>query len=101
MLQVVKHQLLNRDARPCEPSSEYNFANCIEKKVVDDIGCRPRWLVRGYKRRGHTPVCKEKAKYQEYTDEMTRFTLMDKTQMQTKSGCLKPCEYMEYRVKSL
>ena len=91
----MKHELLDRETSPCESSEDYNFAKCIEGKVVDDIGCRPHWM-KGLK--GKLPLCIGKENYQRFMKEMSHFSIMDKIQMQSKSGCLKPCRYMEYRV---
>ena len=93
----MKHELLDRETSPCESSEDYNFAKCIEEKVVDDIGCRPHWM-KGLK--GKLPLCIGKENYRRFMNEMFNFSIMDKIQMQSKSGCLKPCRYMEYRVSS-
>ena len=91
----MKHQLLDRAASPCESSKDYNFARCIETKVVNDIGCKPHWIKN---MKLESPICREKAQYHDFTNELSRYSRMDKIQMQLKSGCRKPCKYMEYRV---
>ena len=68
---MVKHQLLDREASPCESSKDYNFAKCIETKVVHDIGCKPHWIKN---RKLESPICREKAQYHDFTKEFSRYS---------------------------
>ena len=96
VFKVFKHILLDRDASPCESSAEYNIANCLEKKIIEEIGCKPKWI----KHHSQFPVCQNKSKNLEYTSTLFKFSKMDKIKLQYESGCTKPCSYMEYRVIS-
>ena len=40
-LQTIKHEKLNQAHNPCEPSPEYNFAECVEKAIMVRSGCQP------------------------------------------------------------
>ena len=43
MLKVIRHEKLNTVDNPCNPSPDYNFANCVERSVVAKVGCQPPW----------------------------------------------------------
>ena len=76
-------------------SEDYNIAHCIEKKVIDMVGCRPQWI-KDYK--SQAPVCRTKQEYCKYTGIIFTFGKVDQITLEDKFGCLKPCRYMEYRV---
>ena len=98
--QAVRHQLLNREGSPCVSSEDYNFASCIETKVSNKIGCQPHWTNSNSNSldSNKLPVCATQVQYTDYINKMAEFSLLDRIQFETKSGCLRPCSYMEYRV---
>ena len=54
--QAIRHEKLNRPEKPCEPSPDYSFANCVEKSLATEVGCQPYW--RRFEIEG-LPVCND------------------------------------------
>ena len=42
-LQAVKWKQLNRPERPCNPSSDYNFTQCVIESKAKQVGCTLPW----------------------------------------------------------
>ena len=62
---AIRHEELNKPDKPCEPSSEYNFSNCIERHIATGVGCQPYWS--RFKIDG-VPVCNNMQKTLEYSN---------------------------------
>ena len=43
LIQAIRHEKLNTKTKPCEPSSDYNFSDCVEKSILTKAGCQPPW----------------------------------------------------------
>ena len=86
---------------PCEPSTEYNFARCVETKIMTEAGCQPPW--RRFSVEGR-PSCNNftllaknfGATYRKYYIDIT-----DREGIIAETGCLMPCSFMEYKVRGL
>ena len=42
-ISVTKHLELNRESSPCNDDPEYDFQDCVRKKLVRKIGCKLTW----------------------------------------------------------
>ena len=73
----------------------YNFATCIEDSVANDIGCNPIWRKNSL---SQLPYCTKYKEYRDFIKKMNQLAFMDMRQLKKESGCLKPCNYIEYRV---
>ena len=91
---AIRHEKLNKPDRPCEPSVDHNFAQCLEKSVVDKIGCQPPWrrfIVM------EQPVCDNWTLLLRYGDEISNLYNMDRIDLYEATNCLMPCTFMEYK----
>ena len=95
-LKALQHIRFNTQSNPCEESHDYNFQNCIYKKMISKIGCQPYWL--DYI---NTDIvnCSETSQLDEFLKQMGNL-IQTSTEKELKDeyNCLKPCEYMEYKV---
>ena len=84
---------LNTERSPCLESTNYNYANCINSRVAQSVGCQSFWSnLTGF------PVCSDFTQYSRYAEEYERFLSLEKNQLLAESGCVRPCNYMEYSV---
>ena len=92
--QLVYHMNLDTERSPCtEEPPDYNYATCINTRVAKSVGCQSFWSnLTGY------PVCSDYAQYHGYTLEYERLLSLEKNKLLAESGCLRPCNYMEYMV---
>ena len=75
-------------------STQYSFSDCLEKKIMFQVGCQPFWI----KTTGNElPICTSISQYHKYFDKYAVFQDIDEIQLMDKSGCAKPCQYMEYK----
>ena len=90
---MVLHDNLDTSLSPCTDSPGYNYARCINEKIVSTVGCQTFWSdLPGY------PVCSNLKDFYRFSAEYDRFASMEKNELLTWSGCLRPCEYMEYQL---
>ena len=47
---------MNTLEKPCEESTNYKYQDCINEKIVSEIGCFPYWLKSSQK---EFPYCSE------------------------------------------
>ena len=73
----------------------YNFATCIEDSVASDVGCNPIWRINSV---SQLPYCTRYKEYRDFMNKMTQLAFMDMRQLKKESDCLKPCNYIEYKV---
>ena len=91
--QLVLHMNLNTERSPCRDSTNYNYARCINSQVAKSVGCQSFWSnLTGF------PVCSDYTQYHRYAEEYERFLSLEKNQLLAESGCVRPCNYMEYSV---
>ena len=96
LLQAVKKSNLSSEKSPCISSPEYNFfADCIDNKVIEELGCRPFWS----KQTGNeVSVCHQPNQYQRHMERKHEIFSMDEVKLREEFGCVKSCCYMEYKV---
>ena len=94
--QAIKHEKLNQPQSPCEPSSDYNLAQCVEEYVIGQVGCQPPWRrfnVEGMK------LCDNWTLLNEYSNENIRVYFdMNIGEIIEATKCRLPCSYIEYKV---
>ena len=86
---------MNRKDKPCEESPDYNYADCIHKQVMVDVGCQPYWF---YKPDISVPKCSNSSQYISFLSSYRVMMILDVDNLYRKYKCLKPCTYMEYKV---
>ena len=96
-IKAIQHERLNTEIDPCEPSREYVFQNCINKKMIVKLGCQPFWL-------DHIQTdfqkCSEVSKLFEFIYDMGKLNqISTEKELVEKYSCSKPCTYMEYKVR--
>ena len=94
--QVTSHSKLNRPSSQCEESEDYKYSDCLNRKMASLVGCQTFST--------NFPDLAECSTYEEYTNFSSvyeHFNNLEKNDLQTQSGCLRPCKYLEYRVTSL
>ena len=92
---VIKHKKLNRQSNPCEDSKNYNFADCINEKLMLDVGCQPNWF---FKPEINITLCSNISQLNAFDHKYTQILSLNPEEINRNIGCLKPCIYMEYRV---
>ena len=93
-LKAIRHEKLNLPDKPCEPSLDYDFANCLERSVVASVGCQPRWRRFSMMKQ---PLCDTWHLLKQYGDENLRLNHMDRNELYEATNCLMPCTFMEYQ----
>ena len=84
---------LNTERSPCRDPTNYNYARCINSRVAKSVGCQSFWSnLTGF------PVCSDYAQYRGYALEYERVLSLEKNQLLAETGCVRPCNYMEYLV---
>ena len=94
---VIKHEKLNQQRRPCEPSPTYVFVKCIEESIITKAGCQPPWWrfpVEGI------PLCNSQRLLDKYDKEYSPFHDTDSNQLFKATNCLMPCSFLEYKVST-
>ena len=94
----VYHVHLDKPGNPCQTSESYSFTACIKNSISGMIGCRLTWDSWSART---IPVC--------WTSEQLllfekMYEMIDTLEMQSIikiTGCLPPCSYTEYRLKSV
>ena len=94
-LKVIRHEKLHRSSRPCNPSPEYNLASCIEKHIMDRIGCQPPW--RRFSFDG-LPLCDNWTLLSEFHSLHGALSVMGGKELSEVTGCHVPCTFFEYKV---
>ena len=94
-LKVIRHEKLHRTKRPCDPSPEYNLASCIEKRIMNRIGCQPPW------RRFSVdvlPLCDNWTLLSDFHHLHGELSVMGGIELSEVTGCHVPCTFFEYKV---
>ena len=96
-IKAIQHEKLNTGIDSCEPSKEYVFQNCIYRKIISKLGCQPFWL-------DHIKTdfqkCSEVSKLFDFIYYMGKLNqISTEKELVEKYSCLKPCTYMEYKVR--
>ena len=86
---------MNTADRPCEPSPGYVYHNCLEEKISQKIGCKPYWI----KLDSNLETCKDLKNMETYLLKLRESIGMDEQTIYEAYNCLKPCTYIEYKVR--
>ena len=92
---VIKHKKLNRQSNQCEESENYNFAGCINEKLMLNVGCQPHWF---YKPEINLTLCSNFSQLNAFVHNYAQILSLIPEDINDNLGCLKPCTYMEYKV---
>ena len=95
----MQHEKLNKPNNPCEEVLDYSYLSCIYAKIIQEIGCKPYWtdFVET-----DFPNCNNITKLSQFIKTFTEsLGIMEDSVMLDKFNCLRPCNYMEYRVRLL
>ena len=84
------------ESDPCDPTTDYNFQNCIFEKMITEIGCQPYWLA---DLRTDFPSCSMAYQLKKFLDISKEVTLLNEKKFRERFKCYKPCNYYEYKVK--
>ena len=93
--EVIEHEILSRQEHPCESSPHYSFGDCVFEKISKEVGCQSFWT--NY---SDIPYCGRNNLFA-YKNLYLNYTLMEKRKLQKETGCLDPCSYTEYKVKTM
>ena len=94
--QPVKKVNLNRETSPCTSATDYNFSNCIDNKILEELGCRPFWINNDIGTK--YPLCQHPSQYMEHFNITYKVMVLNDVELIKEFGCLKPCTYMQYKV---
>ena len=97
-IQVIKHHKLNTKENPCKSSRDYYYHECIERKLISTVGCRPSWI---NIKTSENKTCKSRESIRNYLEQMMMINALGPQAFATKYGCIAPCTYNEYRVDRL
>ena len=82
---------------PCEESCNYTFQDCIYTKMMSKVGCRPYWL--DYINTD-LAICSKASQLDLFLHHMQQLTeVSTEKEIKEEYNCLKPCNYMEYKVR--
>ncbi len=87
---------MNTPEKPCEESTNYKYQDCINEKIVSEIGCSPYWLKSSQR---EFPYCSEVDQVKQYLDTQFSVSFLTEKQIRVQLNCLKPCTFIEYQVK--
>ena len=88
---------MDRKENPCSLSTDYNLASCIFKKMTANVGCKPFWM-KDPSNAILTP-CNSPEESRKYLLELLSLVFVDDAEFRNITGCLKPCNFMEYKVR--
>ena len=88
--------MLNTHRNPCEAAEGYVYQNCIYKRIIAKVGCRPYWLdyIQTDKEN-----CSEVKKLEKFLTIFSVLRVANEGEILRDYECLKPCNYMEYKVR--
>ena len=87
---------LNQANRPCEPSMDYNYGECLHQSIIMKAGCQPHWRLFSV---DGMPTCDNISMLNEFEMQMINMKLgMDNEDILRETKCLLPCRFFEYKV---
>lgn len=94
-IQTILHKKLNRNDHQCEESDEYNFSFCIEKIIIEIVGCQPYWMnLKDIK------LCTTFEEHSTFVQLYMYYSQQPREKLSKETKCLRPCIYFEYKVKT-
>ena len=94
--QVLSRSNLNREESQCEESEDYKYNECLDRKISSRVGCQT--FSTSFP---NIPRCSTYEQYTNFSNVYELFVNLEKNELQSESGCLRPCKYMEYKVKQM
>ena len=94
---VTEHRRINRAEAPCVEDKDYKLESCVEKSLVEKLGCRYPW---DRKNRRYVPVCDTVEKILDLEAKFYSIGKDERKNVVAKTGCLAPCRYREYKILS-
>ena len=94
--QVTYHSKLNRASSRCEESEDYKYSDCLNRKMASLAGCQT--FSTNF---SDLSKCSTYEEYTNFSSVYEHFNNLEKNDLQTQSGCLRPCKYLEYTVTFL
>ena len=95
----MRHEKINKEDNPCEEAKDYSYLTCIYGKIIQEVGCQPYYLDFD---NADYPKCNITTKLRQFIDRFTSsLIIMDESVMFDTFNCLRPCNYMEYRVRAV
>ena len=92
------HEKINTPINPCENSAGYVFQNCIYSQIMSKIGCQPFWM--DYVKTD-LPNCTNASQINLFLSSFTELnSISSEAELIEEYNCLKPCKYMEYKVRT-
>ena len=92
-ISLVKHKKMNLDHKPCNEADNYNFGKCVKESLVQQVGCKRSW-----DRESREKICTKKGQFTQFDNLYTEYMMMESDEIVSLTGCLKPCEYKEYKI---
>jgi hypothetical protein len=92
---LTEHEELSTPEDPCSEQPGYSFQGCIKESLSRQEGCRMHWDNISDQAR---PVCKTMAQYEPFANMYEILKDASMREITTRTGCQKPCKYMEYVV---
>ena len=96
IFKAIKHIKMNRKDNQCEEAPNYDFADCLNNKIMFDVGCQPFWL---HKSTINLNMCSNLSEYVNFISKYNKMTTLGPDIIKHRYKCLKPCSYMEYKVE--
>ena len=94
----MRHEKTNKPDNPCEEARDYSYLSCIYAKIIQEVGCQPYWTDIA---KTDFAKCDNTTKLRQFIERFTQsLIIMDDSVMLDTFQCLKPCNYMEYRVRA-
>ena len=90
---LVRHKKLNLDHKPCKEADDYNFGKCVKESLVQQVGCKRPW-----DRESKDKMCTKKEQFTQFDNLYDQYMKMESDEVVSLTGCLKPCEYKEYKI---
>ena len=86
---------MNKQESPCQSYPDYFFHECIERKLISRLGCKPSWI---NITTSVNKTCTERESIRNYLQYMAAVNLMGAKTFAMRYGCITPCNYVEYQV---
>ena len=94
LFQVVKQTKLDTSKSPCSSDPDYSYQECLEKEMINKVGCQPSWLDIS---KSTNKTC-TRDQMLIYLRDMLAINSGGRKTIFLKYGCQRPCEYFEYKV---
>ena len=69
------------------------FGKCVKESLVQQVGCKRPW-----DRESKNKMCTKKEQFTQFDNLYDQYMKMESDEVVSLTGCLKPCEYKEYKI---